>query len=147
MMYCCTLRVSNYYIEQNITEEMRLNIFYLNHIFGSYLSCTHKQLFISDTPVEILQPLKEIEAIEGDTVTLECQMSRADLPATWLKDGKSLPKNDRYTITTDGTYHRLTIKNCSLDEEAEYTVQVASLSSKSTVWVEGMNSLKYFIEV
>ena len=85
----------------------------------------------------MMQPLKEIEAMEGDTVTLECQVSHAGLPATWMKDGKELPNNDRYTATTDGTYHRLTIKNCTLDEEAEYTVQVASLTSKATVWVEG----------
>lgn len=80
--------------------------------------------------------------MEGQTVVLECQVSKAGLPAKWMKDGKELPVDYRYEATCDGTVHKLTIKNCALDEEAEYTVEIGALASKAMLWVEGESAFE-----
>ena len=86
--------------------------------------------------VKFVVPLKETETTEGKTITLECETSKPH-KIKWLKDGKPLSPDKCHQITQDGTTHRLIITDCTLADEAEYTVALPEDESKATLWVEG----------
>jgi len=87
-------------------------------------------------------PLKEVQSVEGQTVEMTCELSRPGQTVTWLKDGVELQPDERCAVVVDGCTHRLTIQNASLEDEAEYTVRLTDdVSSKATLWVEGMYPL------
>ena len=85
-------------------------------------------------------PLKEVQSVEGQTVEMSCELSKPDQKVTWLKDGVELKPDDRFEVVVDGCLHRLTIRNATLEDEAEYTVRLTDdVSTKATLWVEGMS--------
>lgn len=87
--------------------------------------------------MEILKPLHDVTATEGQPITLECEVSKPNVPARWLKDGKVLEPSERYHLVVDGTIHKLEIPASELDDEADYTIEVRDKSSKAMVLVEG----------
>lgn len=64
-------------------------------------------------------------------------MSKEGLKASWQKNGKALPVDNRIKVTADKDTHRLTITSAMVEDKAEYTVKVADKSSTAKVFVEG----------
>ena len=87
--------------------------------------------------MEFLTPLKDTKVMEKETATLDCELSKADRPATWLKDGKEMKPSDRVTMTCEETKHFLVISDCVLDDESKYTIKVDGKESTAKLIVEG----------
>ena len=79
---------------------------------------------------------------EKERVTFECQLNKPDLKVTWYKDSQELTPSDRVEITVDGTWHRLTIKDTTVDDEDDYQIIIGSEASKAPLWVEGETIVK-----
>ena len=95
-------------------------------------------LFGTEPTAEFTVPLKEVQSVEGQTVEMTCELSKPGQTVTWLKDGVELKPDDRCEVVVDGCVHRLTIRNATLEDEAEYTVKLTDdISTKATLWVEG----------
>ena len=92
----------------------------------------------TEEPVRIIVPLEEQNITEGQPVMLECQLSKPDRTATWLKDGEEITSDKHVELSVDGVFQRLVIHNSVLDDEAEYTVRIGDESSSAPLWVEGV---------
>ena len=88
-----------------------------------------------------MRPLTDVEVMESETVTLECEVSKPDQPAKWMKAGKEISPGGRMEMKVDGTKHLLIIKEAKLEDQAEYTVVIADKSSQGSVFVEGQCSV------
>ena len=86
--------------------------------------------------MEIVAPLGDYKVMEKESITLTCEVSKPDRAATWMKDGKPLPK-DRFTTKVEGCKHTLTITNAHLDDESKYTIKVEGAESTGKLSVEG----------
>lgn len=93
-----------------------------------------------EKPLEFVKPLKDIEVTEGQDIVLECVVSKEGLKASWQKNGKALPVDNRIKVTADKDTYRLTITSAMVEDKAEYTVKVADKSSTAKVFVEGQYS-------
>ena len=98
---------------------------------------TKDDFALLERPLEFLKPLQDQDVMETQTATLETEVNLPDRKAKWLKNGKPIKTNGRYEMISEGTVHKLLIKDCVLDDEAEYTVQIGDNSSSATVFVEG----------
>ena len=95
-------------------------------------------VFGAEPTAEFTVPLKEVQSVEGQTVEMSCELSKPGQKVTWLKDGVELKPDDRCQVVVDGCVHRLTIRDATLEDEAEYTVKLTdTVSTKATLWVEG----------
>ena len=84
-------------------------------------------------------PLADVRTVEGETVTLSCEVSRPNAEVRWLKDDAILHQDNRFQKTNDGCARRLTIHLATLEDEAEYTVQLTdAVFTKATLCVEGL---------
>ncbi|KAK3083483.1 hypothetical protein FSP39_023775 [Pinctada imbricata] len=90
----------------------------------------------AEEPLKFVTPLSDLEVKEGETIQLECTVSKNNQSATWLKDKKALPVDNRIQVTSQDTRHTLTIKSAMLDDEAEYVVKIGDISSTAAVFVE-----------
>lgn len=79
-----------------------------------------------------------MECIEGDAVTLTCEVNKPNKPAMWLRDGEQITATEGYEIVVDGNVHKLLIRQASLEDEAEYTCMVGSADTNTMLYVEGM---------
>lgn len=91
---------------------------------------------VKEKPLEFVKPLKDIEVTEGQDIVLECVVSKEGLKASWQKNGKALPVDNRIKVTADKDTHRLAITSAMVEDKAEYTVKVADKSSTAKVFVE-----------
>ena len=99
-------------------------------------------MFITESPLEFRTPLRDrLECLEGDTITLACELNKPNKPAMWLRDGEQITVADGYEIIVDGNVHKLVIRRASFDDEAEYTIMVGNNESSTMVFVEGENNL------
>ncbi|GFS00827.1 titin [Elysia marginata] len=97
---------------------------------------TSASLTVSEEPLEIIVPLKELEVTEGDTATLTCKVNKPNVKATWYKEGVPVTSGDRCVLAMDGDTHTLTLRDADLEDEAEYTIKLGDKSSTALLLVE-----------
>ena len=85
-------------------------------------------------------PLQDrVECVEGDTITLVCEVNKPGTPAMWLRDDEQIMPGDGYDISVDGLTYTLKIPSATIDHEADYTIMLGNIESTSQVFVEGNN--------
>lgn len=60
------------------------------------------------------------------------------MPAKWMKDGIEVIPSDKVVIEAKGKVHKLTLKDTTLDDRAEYTICVKDRTSTAPLFVEGI---------
>ena len=90
-----------------------------------------------EIPVTFVVPLTDISTTEGQTVTLECKISKPGHKVTWYKDGKKLQKPEG-EMDEDGVTFRLTLTDASPIDAASYTAKVAKDQTQAKVTVSGV---------
>ncbi|XP_078308593.1 obscurin isoform X38 [Panthera onca] len=81
---------------------------------------TSATLTVRALPAQFIQNLKTQEAMEGDTATLNCELSKA-APVQWRKGSKTLRAGDRVSLRQDGTMCELKICGLAMADAGEYS--------------------------
>ncbi|KAM9358122.1 obscurin isoform 2-T2 [Symphorus nematophorus] len=84
---------------------------------------TRAVVTVKAIPAEFTQPLKTVEAKEGETVTLTCEYSLPGVQFHWRRGFESIRPGDRYLMKQRKTINSLTIKYLRPDDSGEYTCQ------------------------
>ncbi|KAF4087196.1 hypothetical protein AMELA_G00092870 [Ameiurus melas] len=78
---------------------------------------------IAEPPVRFIRPRKtayEVERFVGETVVLDCEVSRSNADVSWKKNGEEIEENSNVTITEDGSTRQLTIHSSRLEDTGQY---------------------------
>lgn len=78
-----------------------------------------------------------MKVVEGDSVTLECTLTKPDVPVKWLKDGKEIQPTDSIQLVTDSYTHQLVFTEVTLKDKARYKCVVGDVSTQATLTVKG----------
>ncbi|XP_048835457.1 obscurin-like protein 1 isoform X14 [Brienomyrus brachyistius] len=81
------------------------------------------QLNITEAPVRIISPSQsqmELCQQTSERVVLSCELSRANAPVRWYRDGLEVEENDNLILEVDGIYRRLIIPETTVQDSAEY---------------------------
>uniref|UniRef100_A0A3B1J9T8 Ig-like domain-containing protein n=1 Tax=Astyanax mexicanus TaxID=7994 RepID=A0A3B1J9T8_ASTMX len=84
--------------------------------------------------LRIITPLKDMKASEGQEIVLNCEVNRPNVTVKWMKAGQEIVLSKRFAYRVDKDKHTLTIKDCTLADEGEYTV--AAGADKSTIQLD-----------
>ncbi|XP_058494918.1 obscurin isoform X3 [Solea solea] len=108
---------------------------------GSY-SCqvgsaeTTASVTVKEIPPFFMNDLLSVEAEEGGTVSLSCEVSKPGLSVQWKKNKRSLRTNSKYTIIQDGCLLYLHINEPKPEDSGSYTCQVGSAETTASVTVK-----------
>ncbi|XP_053352236.1 obscurin-like protein 1 [Clarias gariepinus] len=78
---------------------------------------------IAEPPVRFIRPRKiayEVEKFVGETIVLDCEVSRPNAEVSWKKDGEEIEETSNITITEDGSTRQLTIHSSRLEDTGQY---------------------------
>ncbi|XP_068805664.1 obscurin-like protein 1 [Struthio camelus] len=92
----------------------------------------------SELPVKILQPRRPppvVKASPGETVTLACELSRADAPVCWAKEGIRLEAGGSVVLEEEGAHRRLLIPAARAEHSGKYVCNTADDTVTFTVQV------------
>uniref|UniRef100_A0A4W5MMJ7 Immunoglobulin like and fibronectin type III domain containing 1, tandem duplicate 2 n=1 Tax=Hucho hucho TaxID=62062 RepID=A0A4W5MMJ7_9TELE len=59
---------------------------------------------------------------EKKTISFSCKVNRPDITVKWMKAGQEITMSKRILYRVEKDKHTLTIKDCVMDDEGEYTV-------------------------
>ncbi|XP_009460392.1 PREDICTED: LOW QUALITY PROTEIN: obscurin-like protein 1 [Nipponia nippon] len=93
---------------------------------------------VSEPPVRILQPCRPLPVVTvspGETVTLGCELSRADAPVRWAKEGVRLEAGGSLVLEEEGAHRRLLIPAARAEHSGKYVCDTADDTVTFTVQV------------
>ncbi|NXA32845.1 OBSL1 protein, partial [Eudromia elegans] len=93
---------------------------------------------VSEPPVRILQPRRPpavVKASPGETVTLACELSRADARVRWAKEGVQLEAGGSLVLEEEGAHRRLLIPAARAEHSGKYVCEAADDAVTFTVQV------------
>ncbi|KAM6129576.1 obscurin-like protein 1 [Pterocles gutturalis] len=95
---------------------------------------------VSELPVRILHPRRPppiVMVSPGETVTLDCELSRADAPVRWAKEGIRLEAGGSLVLEEEGAHRRLLIPAARAEHSGKYVCTAADDTVTFTVQVSG----------
>lgn len=87
-----------------------------NHTNTTFSWCT-------EPPVRFIRPRKtasRVEKVVGNTLVLDCEVSRSNAEVTWKKDGEEVEDSRNVTILEDGAIRQLTIHSLTVEDAGQY---------------------------
>uniref|UniRef100_A0A8I3QBM8 Obscurin-like protein 1 n=2 Tax=Canis lupus familiaris TaxID=9615 RepID=A0A8I3QBM8_CANLF len=84
------------------------------------------RLTVREAPVTIVRGPQDLEVTEGDTATLECELSQALADVTWEKDGRPLTPGPRLRLQALGTRRLLQLRRCGPLDAGTYSCAVGA---------------------
>lgn len=89
-----------------------------------------RRFCFSEESLRITVPLEDIDTQEKRTVSFSCKVNRHNATLKWMKGGQEITFSKRVIYRVDKDKHTLTIKDCTMADEGEYTAIAAE--DKST---------------
>lgn len=71
------------------------------------------------------------------TVTLECELTKANVKVQWCRGTEPLERSPKYEIIAKGTVHQLILHDVTDEDISEYTAMARSKTSKANLSIEG----------
>ncbi|NXF66991.1 OBSL1 protein, partial [Ciccaba nigrolineata] len=93
---------------------------------------------VSEPPVRILQPRRPLPVVTvspGETLTLDCELSRADALVFWAKEGIRLEAGGSLVLEEEGAHRRLVIPTARAEHSGKYICTAADDTMTFTVQV------------
>ncbi|KAF0045868.1 hypothetical protein F2P81_002397 [Scophthalmus maximus] len=81
------------------------------------------QLTVTEPPVRIVSPSQaelELSHLASERLELSCEISQADAPVRWYRDGLEVDEGPNLILEVDGAKHRLVIPVTTVDDTGEY---------------------------
>lgn len=85
---------------------------------------------LTEEDLKIIVPLEDVETQEKKTISFSCKVNKLNVTVQWMKAGQEITLGKRIVYRVDKDKHSLTIKDCSLADEGEYSVTAGA--DKST---------------
>uniref|UniRef100_A0A7M4FS32 Ig-like domain-containing protein n=1 Tax=Crocodylus porosus TaxID=8502 RepID=A0A7M4FS32_CROPO len=79
----------------------------------------------TEAPIIFVRLLQGMEAQEGDSATLCCDVSKPDVAVQWKKDASLIQSSKKFEIKKEGTTHALTIHDLKPEDSGEYSCSTA----------------------
>ncbi|XP_061695247.1 obscurin isoform X3 [Syngnathoides biaculeatus] len=91
---------------------------------------------VKAAPAFFKKELENLEAIEGDDVTLRCELSKPRVRVEWRKGGVVLAPGNKYEIREEGCIQELCIRNLASDDSGYYTCDAGDQLTTASVAVQ-----------
>ncbi|XP_034077351.1 obscurin-like protein 1 isoform X4 [Gymnodraco acuticeps] len=78
---------------------------------------------IAEAPVRFVRPRKmagRVDKVVGETLVLDCEVSRSNAEVTWKKNGEEVEDSRNITILEDGVMRQLTVHSLTMEDAGQY---------------------------
>ncbi|KAM9349716.1 obscurin [Symphorus nematophorus] len=90
---------------------------------------TQAKLSVEMKKIQVVKGLTETKAHEAETVTLEVELSQADVEGSWTRDGAKLKSGGSCRVTVLGKKHALTFSNLKREDAGTIAFQAEGVHS------------------
>ncbi|XP_043103008.1 obscurin [Puntigrus tetrazona] len=136
------LRPGNKYEMKQDGCKLQLLIHELNsQDSGVYKCCagslvTTASIDVKESPVVFQEGLQSLEAKEGETATLTCELSKPGVAVQWRKGTVLLKQGNKYEMKQDGCLHQLQIYDLKREDSGSYKCCAGTLMTTASLVVK-----------
>ncbi|XP_049888815.1 obscurin [Epinephelus moara] len=94
-------------------------------------------LTVEGAPVSFHKELKNQDTVEGDDVTLRCELSKPGVRVEWRKGGMVLQPGLKFEMRQEGCIQELCIRNLEPDDSGYYTCDAGDQLTTASLAVQG----------
>ncbi|RVE61721.1 hypothetical protein OJAV_G00176100 [Oryzias javanicus] len=94
------------------------------------------QLTVKERPLEIAEPISNVNAKEKSSATLACKFSATPKEVKWFKGQELLTASDKYSMKQKAVTAQLTIQRLTEEDSGEYRCQSGPAETKGALTVE-----------
>lgn len=94
-------------------------------------------VFISDSALKFVVPLKPDTVELGGTLSLVCELNQASGDVVWQHDRREIKPGGRYSVRTDGAKRVLTVTGMTKEDEGEYSCECRNDKTSAKVSSKG----------
>lgn len=92
--------------------------------------------------LKFITPLKDVTKKERETAVFTVELSHENIPVVWFKNDQRLHTSKVVSMTDDGKFHTLTIKDLTIDDTSQIRVEAMGKSSEAKLTVLGKHIQK-----
>ncbi|XP_077363922.1 obscurin [Festucalex cinctus] len=93
-------------------------------------------LAVEASPAFFKKELQNQDAVEGDDITLRCELSKPGVRVEWRKGGAVLAPGKKYELWKDGCIQELRIRNLDTEDNGYYTCDAGDQLTTASVTVQ-----------
>ncbi|KAL7874925.1 hypothetical protein SRHO_G00058950 [Serrasalmus rhombeus] len=93
-------------------------------------------LTVRGVPAHFRKELQNQDAVEGDTITLRCELSKANINVEWRKGGLVLQPGKKYELKQDGCMQELHIHDLEPGDSGYYTCDAGDQLTTASISVQ-----------
>ncbi|XP_056306279.1 obscurin isoform X21 [Danio aesculapii] len=108
---------------------------------------TTASLVVSALPVVFKRELQSQECEGGDTVTLNCELSKPGVPVVWKKGTQVLHSGEKYLIKQDGATAELKIADLKVEDGGQYTCLCGDKKTTANIKIKAIPALSFAKEL
>lgn len=91
----------------------------------------------SEPPAFFHKELENLDAVEGDMITLRCELSKPGVTVEWRKGGVILQPSKKFQLKMEGCVHELHIYDLKPEDSGYYTCDAGDQLTTASVSVQG----------
>jgi len=95
----------------------------------------------AEIPVDFVKPLSDVEVLEQETATFQCEVSKPKQSATWDQAGGTIEPGvgdwSRFRTEVDGNVHRLIVESAHTEDALKYTCSIGDKKTSAKLTVNG----------
>lgn len=80
-----------------------------------------------------------MEKVAGETLVLDCEVSRSNAEVTWKRNGEEIEDSRNITILEDGVIRQLTVHSLTVEHSGQYVCDAKDDVMDFLVKVKGMS--------
>ncbi|XP_046703831.1 obscurin [Silurus meridionalis] len=89
-----------------------------------------------EPPAFFLKELENVDAVEGDMVTLRCELSKPGVNVEWRKGGLVLQPSKKFQLKQEGCVQELNIQDLKVEDSGYYTCDAGNQLTTASVSVQ-----------
>ncbi|KAF7708348.1 hypothetical protein HF521_017405 [Silurus meridionalis] len=93
-------------------------------------------LSVKEPPAFFLKELENVDAVEGDMVTLRCELSKPGVNVEWRKGGLVLQPSKKFQLKQEGCVQELNIQDLKVEDSGYYTCDAGNQLTTASVSVQ-----------
>ncbi|XP_065416488.1 obscurin-like protein 1 isoform X7 [Chrysemys picta bellii] len=96
---------------------------------------TQAKLSVAPRKVSVRKPLSDVETFEKETATFQLELSHADVPGVWTRDGIRVKPSRTCRVSATGCVHSLTLLGLTLEDSGTVTFTSDTLRSSARLTI------------